>query len=63
MSVYELPSNLDIMSAVLTYLCVYAKRDSEDMPMSGFMLYLRVKAVAMAGIGAIFFVFLLPKLG
>jgi hypothetical protein len=36
---------------------------SEDPAMSGFMLYLRVKAAAMAGMGAIFFVFVLPKLG
>ncbi|GEM_PF-6409446 len=36
---------------------------SEDPALSGFMLYLRVKAAAMAGIGAIFFVFVLPKLG
>ncbi len=51
------------MSAVLTYLSVYSKRVSENIVMSGFMLYLRVKAAAMAGIGAIFFVFVLPKLG
>ncbi len=38
-------------------------RVSEDLAMSGFVLYLRVKAAAMAGIGAIFFVFVLPKLG
>jgi hypothetical protein len=51
------------MSAPLTYLSVYPKRVSEDMAMSGFMLYLRVKAAAMVGIGAIFFVFVLPRLG
>ncbi|HEY7734887.1 MAG TPA: hypothetical protein VIB07_08855 [Nitrososphaera sp.] len=51
------------MSEPLTYFSVYSKRVSEDVAMSGFMLYLRVKAAAMAGIGAIFFVFVLPKLG
>jgi hypothetical protein len=31
--------------------------------MSRFVVYLRIKAVAMAGIGAVFFLFYLPRLG
>jgi hypothetical protein len=31
--------------------------------MSRFVLYLRIKAAAMAGIGAVFFLFYLPKFG
>jgi hypothetical protein len=31
--------------------------------MSRFVLYLRIKAAAMAGVGAAFFLFYVPKIG
>jgi len=46
--------------------CTYIRREAlraQATMSSGFLLYLRIKAIIMAGIGATFFLLYLPKFG
>gem|GEM_PF-3698593 len=52
------------MESILACMYIRQKRcESRGSMSSGFLLYLRIKAIVMVGIGATFFLLYLPKFG